>query len=219
MLSFLFFLFPPPWPLFFFFFFLSFYTLYLTSHYLFQTWFSMLVTVGPKEGWGNGLEWTGWLWIKWSSKAQEQTVLEALLCGRTAKSDKSQHIWSTYSGGGTELSGLHPLCFHSSQPPQRVDHPSHIDGSKLTQRSEFRPRRKSEVCWAQSGGCLPVRWASLATEATYLLLTSLAVVCSPLRCHAQCPWNPWKGKWLLAAHLCRSRGEAPEVQADSPPAA
>lgn len=43
------------------FFFLSFYTLYLTSHYLFQTWFSVLVTVGPKEGWGNGLEWTGWL--------------------------------------------------------------------------------------------------------------------------------------------------------------
>ena len=32
------------------FFCLSFYTLYLTSHYLFQTSFSVLVTLGPKEG-------------------------------------------------------------------------------------------------------------------------------------------------------------------------
>ena len=97
----------------FFFFFLSFYTLYLTSHYLFQTWFSMLATVGPKEGWGNGLEWTGWLWIKWSSRAQDQPVLEALLCGRTAKSDKSQHIWSAYSVEA--LSWV--ACIHSAFIP------------------------------------------------------------------------------------------------------
>lgn len=40
---------------------------------------------------------------------RRQTVLEALLCGEQQNQTKV-NIWSTYSGGGTELSGLHPHC-------------------------------------------------------------------------------------------------------------